>query len=46
MTSERKMLLISGDTMLNSKDYVAYSTTSKDMYDVPLIAAAISGRLK
>jgi len=28
-----------GDTILNSTDYVASSTTSRDMYDVLLIAA-------
>jgi len=26
------------DTILNSKDYVASSSTSRDMYGVPLIA--------
>ena len=34
------MLLISVDTVLDSKDYVASSTTSRDMYGVPLIAPA------
>jgi len=31
---------ISGDIVRNSKDYVASSTTSRDMYGVPLIAPA------
>ena len=34
------MLFISGDTILNSKDYVASSSTSRDRYGVPLIAPA------
>jgi len=31
---------ISGDTILNFKDYVTSSSTSRDMYSVPLIAPA------
>jgi len=36
--SERNVLLISGDGMLNFKDYVASSIAPRDMYDAPLVA--------
>jgi hypothetical protein len=36
--SERNMLFLSGDGMLNFRDYVAFPSASRDMYGVPLIA--------
>ena len=37
--SDRVAHGIPGDTILDSKDYVASARTSRDMYGVPLIAA-------